>query len=112
MILRKSGRIDTLGSGGLPIGLLPDATFERIDATLEPGDRLVLLSDGVTECPNPSGTELGENGLEHILRANYTLDSPALLEAVVSDLMQFHGASDFPDDVSGVVFDFTGCASS
>ena len=112
MIMRKSGRIDTLGSGGLPIGLLPDASFERIEARLEPGDRRVLLSDGVTECPDSSGRELGENGLEHILLANYTLDSPALLEAVVLDLTQFHGASDFPDDVSGVVFDFTGCSSS
>ena len=108
VIMRKSGRIDTLGAGGLPIGLIADASFERVEATLGPGDRLVLLSDGVTECPDIAGFELGEDGLESMMRTNSTLDSPALLEAIIADLTQFHGSSDFPDDVSGVVFDFNG----
>jgi phosphoserine phosphatase RsbU/P len=108
VIMRKSGGLDTLGTGGLPIGLIPDASFQRVEATLEPGDRLVLLSDGVTECPDIAGAELGEDGLAHMLNINAALDSPALLEAVVLDLTQFHGGSDFPDDVSGVVFDYKG----
>jgi phosphoserine phosphatase RsbU/P len=112
VIMRKSGRIDAVGAGGLPIGLIPDASFERVEATLEPGDRLVLLSDGVTECPDIAGVELGEDGLEAMLRMNGALDSPALLEAIIADLTQFHSSSDFPDDVSGVVFDFKGRSSA
>ena len=112
VIMRKSGKIDTVGAGGLPIGLIPGASFERVEATLKPGDRLVLLSDGVTECPDIAGFELGEDGLESMLRTNHTLDSPALLEAIIADLTQFHGNSDFPDDVSGVVFDFNGRSSA
>lgn len=112
VIMRKTGEIESLGEGGLPIGLIPDAKFEPIEAVLAPGDRLVLLSDGVTECPNPLGAELGEDGLEKTLFENRSLDSPALLDALIVGLTQFHGGSDFPDDVSGVVFDFKGQQSA
>ncbi len=112
VIVRQSGRIDSIGAGGLPIGLIAGARYERIEAVLAPGDRLILLSDGVTECPDRSGAEFGENGLERLLEANRSLDGPALLDGLVAGLAQFHGGWDFPDDVSGVVFDFAGRALS
>lgn len=106
MIMRKSGEIDCVGLGGLPIGLIPDASYQRIEAVLSPGDRLILLSDGVTECPNPLGAELGEEGLTQMLHSYAGLGSSDLLETLIVDLVAFHGGPDFPDDVSGVVFDF------
>jgi phosphoserine phosphatase RsbU/P len=108
LIMRKSGPIERVGTGGLPIGLIPEATYDRVEFTLCPGDRLVLLSDGVTECPNALGEELGENGLFRILRQNDILKSSDLLEALIWDLSHYHGGPEFPDDVSGVIFDFKG----
>ncbi|MGV8950027.1 MAG: SpoIIE family protein phosphatase, partial [Cypionkella sp.] len=72
------------------------------------GDRLFLVSDGVTECPDLSGTELGTEGLVAILQQNSALDSPLLLEALVWDLNSFAGGMDLPDDVSGLIFDYRG----
>ena len=108
MILRRNGTIERLGHGGIPIGLLPDTQHDRIDARLHPGDRLFLLSDGLTECPSPDGEELGEDGLEQLLFRNRHLESSALLDALIWDLASHMGSEDFPDDVSGLLFDYRG----
>lgn len=106
-ILRHNGEIEFVGTGGLPIGLIAGATYDRTVLQLQPGDRLLLVSDGVTECPSPGG-DLGEEGLARLLVANRDLSDPALFEALVWNLMDHFGSGDFPDDVSGVMFRYTG----
>ncbi len=105
MLIRADGSIEQLGQGGLPVGLVPDAQFERHDLPIAPGDRLVLFSDGFTECPLPSGQDFGEEGLTQSLRKSAHLTGSDLLEALVWDLAQQAGSDSFPDDVSGVVVD-------
>jgi phosphoserine phosphatase RsbU/P len=105
MVIRADGRMESIGHGGLPVGLIPDATYERHDVRIRPGDRLVLFSDGFTECPLPSGLEFGEDGLADSLRRSMHLTGSDLLEAMVWDLSQQAGSDSFPDDVSGVVVD-------
>jgi sigma-B regulation protein RsbU (phosphoserine phosphatase) len=112
LILRANGRIDRLGNGGLPIGLIPEATYECVRDHLFPGDRLFLLSDGVTECPSPNGAELGEDGVKDMLFRNRDLESSALLDAMIWDLTSFMGSEDFSDDVSGLLFDYRGGGAS
>ncbi|NEX48071.1 PP2C family protein-serine/threonine phosphatase [Pseudotabrizicola algicola] len=108
LILRADGTIDRLGNGGLPIGLLGEAVHERVTAQLYPGDRLFLLSDGLTECPSPTGQELGEDGLEAMIRKNRAMASAQLLDALIWDLAAHMGSEEFPDDVSGLLFDYRG----
>lgn len=108
LLMHSGGRIEELGNGGLPIGLIEAATFDQISFTLSPGDRLFLVSDGVTECPDPDGQDLGGDGLISILQQNLRLDSQQLLEALIWDLNSFAGGRDLPDDVSGLIFDFHG----
>lgn len=107
-ILRADGAIEFLGNGGLPIGLIETAVHERIEAVLRPGDRLFIMSDGITECPGKDGSELGEEGLRNLLQRNAALASPALLEALVWDLQAYADGADFRDDVSGLIFDYRG----
>lgn len=103
-LLRKSGVIEYIGEGGMPIGLIPGAEYDQVEVHLNKGDRLFLVSDGVTECPSSEGKELGEAGLTHILKANFNMANPALLEALVWELAAYYGDEDFPDDVSGALF--------
>lgn len=107
-ILRADGEIEFLGNGGLPIGLIDKAAYDRTEAVLHPGDRLFIMSDGITECPGKDGSELGEEGLRQLLRSNAALRSPALLEALVWDLQAYADGADFRDDVSGLIFDYLG----
>ncbi|MBC7478669.1 MAG: SpoIIE family protein phosphatase [Pseudorhodobacter sp.] len=108
VVLRRRGRIEVLGNGGLPIGLIPGATYEAVSTTLYPGDRLFLMSDGVTECPNTDGEELGTEGLLALLGKSADLTSTNLLQALLWDLEAFSGHDGFPDDVSGLLFDYLG----
>ena len=81
-------------------------SFSEYSFGLEPGDRLIILSDGVTECPNESGAMLGEEGLADMLRELGNTKGHAMLEALIWRLGEFAGSADFPDDISGVVFEF------
>jgi phosphoserine phosphatase RsbU/P len=108
VLLRAGGAIEPVGSGGAPVGLFPDATFERIEIQLLPGDRLFLVSDGVTECPGPDGEELGFDGLKRIMMANAALRPKAFLDALVWDLQNYTQGADFTDDVSGALIHYLG----
>lgn len=108
MVLRKGGAVDMLGEGGMPIGLFEGAGYGQTCGQLQAGDRLILTSDGMTECPDPAGNELGSEGLLHLLRLNFGLPSADLLEALVWDLAQHAGGAEFPDDVSALIFDYRG----
>ena len=66
------------------------------------------MSDGVTECPDSEGNELGAQGLIDLLPAIASLPSPQLLEALVWELNRFSDGADFPDDVSGLMLDYLG----
>ena len=49
LLLRGNGRWERLTRGGLPLGMLPDRTYEEEEVALAPGDLLLLYTDGVTE---------------------------------------------------------------
>jgi sigma-B regulation protein RsbU (phosphoserine phosphatase) len=105
---RADGRVEFVGNGGLPVGLLPEAEFETVCLCLSPGDRLVLYSDGITECPGRDGAELGEQGLADMLSRSGRLSGPAFLEALIWDLEAHSGGREFRDDLSAAVMTFTG----
>ncbi|KDB02663.1 chemotaxis protein CheY [Defluviimonas sp. 20V17] len=104
-VQHADGRIEFLGNGGLPVGLIPNARYQDVTVLLRPGDRLILMSDGITECEDPAGAQLAEAGVARILTANRQLCGPTLLEAMMWDLNSFSGGSDFRDDVSGVLLE-------
>ncbi len=107
LIQRADGIIEQSGTGGFPVGLVAGVAFEQFEVTLSPGDRLLILSDGVTECPDPSGQMLEEEGLERLMRKLRDTRGPALMETLLWELSDFAGGG-FPDDVSGVLFEYDG----
>ncbi len=112
LIQRPDGTITCLGEGGLPIGLLPEADYQGFEARLRPGERLLLVSDGITECPDAAGEELGMDGLKRILEGLSTLRGEALMQALIWELSRWSGHDDFPDDISAALFEYDGPAST
>ena len=106
VIQRANGDIEQDGPGGFPVGLLPDVEFAEFEAQLRPGDRLLLLSDGVTECPTVDGHLLDEHGLELMMRDLASVNGQAFFDSLLWKLDAHAGARSFPDDVSGILFEF------
>ncbi|MEO0945417.1 MAG: SpoIIE family protein phosphatase, partial [Pseudomonadota bacterium] len=83
--------------------LLDDVEFEKTDIQLAPGDRLLLYSDGLTECPDPNGNLLDDDGLSELLIKCADKNGLDLVSSVAEALVDFHGGSDFPDDLSAAL---------
>lgn len=111
VIQHADGRITQTGPGGLPVGLIDGAEYPLFTFTLRGGDRLLMFSDGVTECPGHSGGMLGEEGLEQMLSAMKDVPTEAVFDRLLLDMTDYAGTSQFPDDVSGLVFQFDPQAS-
>lgn len=111
-VQRANGKVEQSGTGGFPVGLLSGVSFERFSITLNKGDRILILSDGVTECPGPQGEMLGEEGLSTLMQDLSEIRGPAFLEALIWRLTEFSGSEDFPDDVSAILFEYQGLEST
>jgi sigma-B regulation protein RsbU (phosphoserine phosphatase) len=107
-LIRADGRVERIGEGGLPIGLITDARYTRVEVQMQPGDRLLVVSDGLTEAADGDGNELGEDVVIGLAAAQRDLPITAMLEALVWNLAEKSGATEFADDVSAVVYEFTG----
>lgn len=101
-IRRGDGRVEFLGDGGVPAGLFEAPVYEEIRTTLAPGERLVLASDGITECAGPDGP-LGELGLARLIMARAARPADRFLDDMVDDLVAARGGRDFADDISAVM---------
>lgn len=108
-VQRADGSVEFVGHGGYPIGLIEDADYRTIEVRLSPGDRLFLMSDGITEAPDADGCELGAEGLAQIMRLCRPQRGPGFLDAVMAHV-DAHAGGEFPDDVSGALIEFRGPA--
>nr|WP_217354524.1 SpoIIE family protein phosphatase [Ruegeria atlantica] len=110
LLLCQDGRTEFLGEGGLPIGLLPDVTFQRTEFYMKPGDRLLLYSDGFTECSLADGGLLEEDGLRQMaLDCGPGRNGTEFLDDMfwrLTEAMAPGGGMD--DDVSAVFFEYNG----
>ena len=108
LVQRRDGTITQSGPGGLPVGLVPGASYDEFETVLAPGDRLMIFSDGIVECPSPSGDLLAEEGLETLVRDMREISGPALLETLLWKLSHFADDGDFPDDISAILLEYHG----
>jgi phosphoserine phosphatase RsbU/P len=101
--LTPEGDIHRLRRTGLPLAIDPDVTAGVATTRLSPGDKLVLITDGVTEANDSEMAEFGEARLDDIFGAAGALPPAALLERVFAAVDAFAQGADQADDIACLI---------
>lgn len=113
LLARASGAQGSLEPQGLVLGVLPGSRYKATTpVTLEPGDVLLLYTDGATEARRSDATMLEEDGLRRILAGLLDRDPPGILDGVRDAIVAWTGSATFPDDLTLLALKRQGPASA
>ncbi len=103
-ILHADGSVEMLqNDGNLVLGVMENMKFKRSSLQLNPGDALVMYTDGVTEAENKEHAQFGESRLEAELAALKGSDSKHMVETVLSKVREFAAGAPQSDDITQLV---------
>jgi len=102
MVARRDGSVERLSTGGLVTGVFEETSYEEGVVALEPGDRLVLFTDGITEARSADGAEFDDEGLLGVVAQHRGTDARTLVEAIFDRVSTFTGGP-LQDDATVVV---------
>ena len=100
--IHSDGAVFRWSEGTLPVGLIREATFENGTHKLNPGDRVILVSDGITEAENADADLFGEERLEESCCA------PDAFEKILQDVKLFRGETPANDDTTILELTYVG----
>ena len=107
IIVGESGTVQ-LESTGLPLGMFCDSSFVSSGAKLNPGETLLLFSDGVTEANNESGDEFGVERLIGAVKSSIGGEPTDLLTNCVTSVSGFRGNAVRNDDLTMMALKYAG----
>src|SRR5579884_3001300 len=102
LLVRRSGAVEKLSLGGAVLGHFPNWQYSEHMVMFEPGDRLLLFTDGVNEACNQAEEDFGDDRMGEIAREHPEL-SAAALHAMITDAVTQHCGGKFQDDATLVV---------
>lgn len=105
-LLGCDGRMRSLHTTSMPVGMLEGSEFEVVQVPMEPGDKLVIYSDGLTEAEGPDGAFFDNERLRQCLRENSKLDAAGLHAAILAELDRFTEGGAMRDDITAVVLEY------
>lgn len=97
------GEYTFLDTDGMLIGVLDDVFYEERAMKLQPGDVLVLYTDGVTEAKNEEGEQFGEDRLYRVVEEKGHLPAQELLDEIYRRVREFSGGLARRDDITVVI---------
>lgn len=100
LLRRLDQRLETLDSTGLLLGAFPLAPQEVDRVTLNPGDRLLVYTDGITEAGMNQDREFGDEGLREFCRVHAELAGRAFVDQLVQSVQEFTGPDPPSDDIT------------
>ena len=106
-LVSPDGRLQTLNTTSMPVGMLEEAPFQMLQRQLASGDKLVIYSDGLTEAEGADGAFFDTERLRKCLRENAALDAAGLHAALLEAVNQFTEGGIVRDDITALVVEYT-----
>ena len=107
LMLRQNGNghlaVHRLEEGGPILGAMSSATYHQGEVTAQPGDLLVLFSDGIVEAANSSEEEFGESRVLALIEENWTRSSSDIRDEILKQVRVFLRGDQPQDDITLVV---------
>jgi phosphoserine phosphatase RsbU/P len=102
-VLVRRDSVTRLDAGGMLLGMFESASYNQDTLTLEPGDTLVVFSDGISEAQNPAAEEYGDDRLIACLEANRGAAPAAMREALLASARSFAAGAVQSDDMTVLI---------
>jgi serine phosphatase RsbU (regulator of sigma subunit) len=100
MLVRRGEVHDLYTRGSLPLGLMPECQYPVSRVKLEPDDRLILFSDGITEAENSCGEFFGESRLRSLLAGQHDTPLDVLQRDIAKTIERFSNGASQADDIT------------
>ncbi|HST20324.1 MAG TPA: SpoIIE family protein phosphatase [Blastocatellia bacterium] len=100
MLMRATGEIIMLDQGGLPIGMMKGVQYQEATVFFNPGDSLIIYSDGITESINDRDEEFGEERLIEVVKHNLSRSASGIRDRIDEALSRFVGTTAPVDDMT------------
>lgn len=106
ILVRANSELISLDSTGLPLGMLEVASYEVKSMQLQPGDKVVLYSDGLSEAESEDGEFFDRKGFRETLRANASLGCVEFHSKLVEAVEDFSEGAELADDITTLVLEY------
>jgi serine phosphatase RsbU (regulator of sigma subunit) len=104
LVRRGDGNVDEVGAGSFPLGAMADAEYREDRVALDPGDVLVIYSDGLVESVNDAGDQFGWDRLERLLEDLEGGEAAnEIRDRILREVWDFKGQAEQVDDVTMVI---------
>jgi sigma-B regulation protein RsbU (phosphoserine phosphatase) len=102
-IICRDGKSNVIRAEGFPLGMFPDVTYDEFRVDTEPGDAIVLVSDGILDAENAQDEMYGDERLAAMLCGHREKSAAEIGEAILADVSRFQDGQDRFDDETIIV---------
>lgn len=103
LLIKQEGEPTFIESKGMPIGILNEVSFEEHNLELQKGEKIIIYSDGITECANANDQMFGTDGLVRFIDFYGKGEVKSLIPLLKDSLIRWKGSQEFDDDVSMLI---------
>jgi serine phosphatase RsbU (regulator of sigma subunit) len=103
MLFRSGGGVERLRTGGLALGVLDAFPYEQATVTLEPGDCLVVYSDGIPDASDELGGFFGEERLVQCIRDHAARPAASIMQHIIDSVCAHESGAERTDDLTIMV---------